>query len=131
MLRDGKTLFEEQAITSRRRPDFVMPSVMMLEQVARPYDVALILSLKTTLRERWKQVPMEKFNRALFLATVDDRISPDAIEDMRELGLHLLVPESLKKSKETCYGNKTNVITFRDFFDEEIRAKRPHLRAAD
>lgn len=131
MLRDGKTLFEEQAITSRRRPDFVMPSVMMLEQVARPYDAALILSLKTTLRERWKQVPMEKFNCALFLATVDDRVSSDAIEDMRELGLHLLVPESLKKSKETCYGNKTNVITFRDFFDEEISTKRPHLRAAD
>ena len=106
-----------------------MPNVKALKQAVRAYDDALILSLKTTLRERWKQVPMEKFNCALFLATVDDRVSSDAIEDMRGLGIHLLVPETLKKSKETCYGNKANVITFRDFFDEEIRTKRPHFRA--
>ena len=72
---------------------------------------------------------MEKFYCALFLATVDDRVSSDAIEDMHSLGVHLLVPESLKKSKETCYGSKSNVITFRDFFDEEISVKRPDFRA--
>jgi len=48
-------------------------------------------------------------------------------EDMRSLGVHLLVPESLKKSKETCYSNKVNVITFRDFFDEEILTKTSGL----
>jgi hypothetical protein len=86
----------------------------------------MILSLKTTLRERWKQVAMEKFNCALFLATVDDRVSSAAIDDMSNNGIHLVVPESLKKSKETCYSRKINVITFRDyFFDEEISAKRP------
>lgn len=131
LLRDGQILFQEQAVTGGRRPDFVMPSVKALKQKVRAYDDALVLSLKTTLRERWKQVPMEKFNCALFLATVDDRVSSDAIEDMRGLGIHLLVPESLKKSKETCYGKKTNVITFREFFDEEIRAKRPGFRAAN
>lgn len=129
LLRDGQILFQEQAVTGGRRPDFILPSVKALKQSVRTYDEALILSLKTTLRERWKQVPMEKFNCALFLATVDDRVSSDAIEDMRSLGVHLLVPESLKKSKETCYGGKTNVISFRDFFDEEILVKRPAFRA--
>lgn len=129
LLRDGQILFQEQAVTGGRRPDFVLPSVKVLKTSARTYDDALIMSLKTTLRERWKQVPMEKFNCALFLATVDDRVSSDAIEDMRALGIHLLVPESLKKSKETCYNNKSNVITFRDFFDEEILAKRPSFHA--
>lgn len=129
LLRDGQIIFQEQAITGGRRPDFVLPNVKTLKAKIRTYDEALILSLKTTLRERWKQVPMEKFNCALFLATVDDRVSADAIEDMRSLGVHLLVPESLKKSKETCYSNKSNVITFRDFFDEEILTKRPGFRA--
>lgn len=129
LLRDGQILFQEQAVTGGRRPDFVLPSVKALKTKVRTYDEALILSLKTTLRERWKQVPMEKFHCALFLATVDDRVSSDAIEDMRNLGIHLLVPESLKKSKETCYDSKVNVITFRDFFDEEILAKRPSFRA--
>ncbi len=86
----------------------------------------MVLSAKTTLRERWKQVTMEKFNCALFLATVDDRVSASAIDDMNTQGIHLVVPESLKKSKETCYKGKSNVITFREFFDEEISSKRPN-----
>jgi hypothetical protein len=82
----------------------------------------------TFLRERWKQVAMEKFNCALFLATVDDRVSADEIDDMSNQGIHLVVLESLKKSKETCYKDKTNVITFREFFDEGISLKRPGCR---
>lgn len=39
----------------------------------------------------------------------------------------LVVPESLKTSKEACYKGKTDVITFRDFFCDQIRARRPSL----
>lgn len=67
-------------------------------------------------------------NCALFLATVDDRVSTAAIDDMSNQGIHLVVPEALKKSKETCYVGKTNVITFREFFDDEISSKRPGCR---
>ena len=127
MLQDGNIRFEEQAVTGRRRPDFVMPNVQQLNVADRSFNDALILSAKTTLRERWKQVPMEKLNCAVFLATVDDRISSAAIADMEEQGIRLVVPESLKKSKETCYKEKENVITFRNFFDQEISEKRPVL----
>ena len=128
LLRDGKISFEEQAVTGGRRPDFVLPSLVTLISKKRTFDEALVLSAKTTLRERWKQVAMEKFNCALFLATVDDRVSSAAIDDMSTQGIHLVVPESLKKSKETCYSGKINVITFREFFDEEISSKRPSFR---
>lgn len=128
LLRDGRITFEEQAVTGGRRPDFVLPSLMVLKTKERKFEEALVLSAKTTLRERWKQVTMEKFNCALFLATVDDRVSSDAIDDMSHQGIHLVVPESLKKSKETCYTDKTNVITFREFFDDEISSKRPSYR---
>jgi hypothetical protein len=128
LLRDGRVVFEEQAVTGGRRPDFVLPSLMVLKAKKRTFEEALVLSAKTTLRERWKQVTMEKFNCALFLATVDDRVSSAAIDDMSNQGIHLVVPESLKKSKETCYSGKTNVITFREFFDEEIAEKRAHCR---
>ena len=40
----------------------------------------------------------------------------------------LVVPESLKNSKETCYKGKDNVITFRSFFRDEMAAKRPGLK---
>jgi len=130
LLRDGKISFEEQAVTGGRRPDFVLPSLVMLKADNRTFEEAMVLSAKTTLRERWKQVTMEKFNCALFLATVDDRVSAAAIDDMSKQGIHLVVPESLKKSKETCYKEKANVITFREFFDEEISLKRPRYRAS-
>lgn len=127
LLRDGRIAFEEQAVTGGRRPDFVLPNLVVLKSEKRKFEEAMVLSAKTTLRERWKQVAMEKFNCALFLATVDDRVSSAAIDDMSNQGIHLVVPESLKKSKETCYNGKTNVITFREFFDDEISSKRPYF----
>lgn len=131
MLRDGHIAHEEQKVISNRRPDFILPTVVMLKSKKRSYDDAAILSAKTTVRERWKQLALEKFNSAVFLATVDDRVSEDAINDMASQKIHLVVPESLKKSSETCYSEKTNVITFRDFFDDEIAKKRPKLRIID
>lgn len=129
VLRDGRIRYEEQAITGGRRPDFVLPSVAVLTSMTRSFDEAMVLSLKTTLRERWKQVPMERFRCALFLATVDDRVSSEAVDGMQTQGIYLVVPESLKSSTETCYSKKQNVITFREFFDEEISAKRAGLRS--
>lgn len=128
MFKDGNIRFEEQAIISSRRPDFVLPNVMTLKSTSRSYIDAMIVSLKTTLRERWKQLSLERIRGALFLATVDDRVTADAIADMGENGICLLVPESLKNAKEACYAGQKNVITFREFFDNEISRRRPALR---
>lgn len=129
VFKDGNVRYEEQVILGSRRPDFVLPDVISLRSKTRSFDEAMIVSLKTTLRERWKQLSLERINGAVFLATVDDRVTTEAISDMAANGIHLLVPESLKNSKETCYAKQVNVITFRDFFDEEIAHKRPQLRA--
>lgn len=128
MFRDGHIRFQEQAIISSRRPDFVLPDVTTLESPSRARDEAMIVSLKTTLRERWKQLSLERIRGDIFLATVDDRVTASAIDDMANNGIYLMVPESLKESKESSYTNKSNVVTFRDFFDEQIASKRPQLR---
>lgn len=130
VFRDGSIRYEEQVILGNRRPDFVLPDVATLKSKVRPFNDAMIVSLKTTLRERWKQLSLERINGDVFLATVDDRVTAGAIADLADNGIHLLVPESLKKSKETCYASKSNVITFRDFFDDEIARKRPYLSTA-
>lgn len=127
LLRDGGIRFEEQAITGGRRPDFVLPEIRILKKKNRSASEALVLSAKTTLRERWKQVTLEKFNCELFLATVDDRVSSEAIEDMNCQKIFLVVPESLKNSDKSSYKGKGNVITFREFFDNQIVARRPGL----
>jgi hypothetical protein len=125
LLKDGGLSYTAQAVTGGRRPDFVMPGLSALSK--KSPEKALVLSAKTTLRERWKQVTLEQFDGGLFLATVDDRVSAEAIADMGRLGIRLVVPEALKTSKETDYAGDDNVISFRQFFDREIRQSRPWL----
>lgn len=125
LLVDGHVQHEAQTAMGARRPDFVLPDVAALNDPQR--TESLILSLKTTLRERWKQLGLERRHGAVFLATVDDRVSTPAIEEMASNGIVLVVPESLKKSKEAVYEKQDHVITFRHFFDHEVRASRPSL----
>ena len=124
LLRDGRVAHQAQRVLSSQRPDFVLPDVPALNDRSR--GDAVILSLKTTLRERWKQLGHERRHGAVFLATVDDRVSPEAINGLGDAGIVLVVPESLKKSKEACYEKADGVISFRDFFRSEI-ASRPAL----
>lgn len=127
-LKDGRIRFQEQAVLGGRRPDFVLPDKRTLTLgESRSFVEALVLSAKTTLRERWKQITHERFNCAIFLATVDDRVSSQVLDEMQAAGIGLVVPESLKASKETFYSTHTNVMSFRHFFDSELTRKRPFL----
>ncbi|WP_440810950.1 type II restriction endonuclease [Pseudomonas syringae] len=123
LFRDGRIRHEAQVVFGGRRPDFVLPDVRALNLKGD----ALIVSLKTTLRERWKQLALEKPLGAIFLATVDDRVSGEAIDEMHRNAISLVVPESLKKAKESAYDGYDNVITFKQFFDDEVKSKRPSL----
>jgi hypothetical protein len=121
MLSDGKVPFRKQVvIEARKRPDFVLPSLQYLNKPPAGKANGLILSAKTTLRERWKQVEREMHGSELFLATVDENIAGNAIEEMASMGIHLVVPELLKKSDETEYDSHKNVLSFKDFFEAEL-----------
>ncbi|MEH2484503.1 type II restriction endonuclease [Bradyrhizobium sp. AZCC 2230] len=121
MLVDGSVPFAKQVvIQARKRPDFVLPSFAHLKDPPSGKDRGLILSVKTTLRERWKQVEREMHGSELFLGTVDENIAANAIEEMGTMGINLVVPEQLKKSKETEYDRHKNVLSFRTFFDTVV-----------
>nr|WP_316650460.1 type II restriction endonuclease [uncultured Gellertiella sp.] len=121
MLIDGKIPFEKQVIIeAKKRPDFILPSLATLRGVAETGAAGLILSAKTTLRERWKQVEREMGSSELFLATVDENIAANAIDDMASMGVVLVVPEKLKQSKLAEYGGRKNVISFAEFFRSDI-----------
>jgi hypothetical protein len=124
LLIDGRIPFEKQVIIeSKKRPDFVLPSLTHLREPAGA-AAGLILSAKTTLRERWKQVSLEMKGSDLFLTTVDEDVSANAIEDMADLDIQLVVPESLKCSTDTEYVRHDNIIDFRTFFRDELGMKR-------
>ncbi len=122
MLTNGDLPFDEQAIVSTRRPDFVLPSL-------RPYadgnPTALVLAAKTTLRERWKQVPLESRNCRVFLATLDEKVTRSAVKEMNRLNIALVVPESFVGRRTVVeYASEPNVFTFKRFFEEEIMKER-------
>lgn len=124
MLTGGCIPFEKQVmVESRKRPDFVLPSLNFLDSARSTETSGFILSAKTTLRERWKQVEREKGDRALYLATVDDSIASTAIKDMASFGVQLVVPESLMNAKETEYAGHPNVMSFKNFCEEIIRPR--------
>jgi hypothetical protein len=124
LLRDGEIPYGRQVVVSSRRPDFVLPSLAFLRSQHREQDDSVVLSAKTTLRERWKQVVREGLQSRLFLATVDETVSAPALEEMNDLGITLVVPESLKGSNVTEYERHPNVIDFKSFFESEVREKR-------
>jgi hypothetical protein len=125
LLIDGRVPFEKQVVlTALKRPDFILPSLALFRDKERAKEDVLILSAKTTLRERWKQVQSEMINCDLFLATVDENVPGNAIEEMASIGITLVVPESLKSSKITEYEEHANVIDFKTFFEHEVRAQR-------
>jgi hypothetical protein len=125
MLAAGSVPFDKQVvIEAKKRPDFVLPSLAHLRKVTEGPGRGLILSAKTTLRERWKQVEREMGGSDLFLATVDETIAANAIEDMASLKITLVVPESLKSSKSTEYVRHDNVVDFATFFGRELRQVR-------
>ena len=60
----------------------MLPSYAHLKDPPAGKERGLILSAKTTLRERWKQVEREMHGSELFLGTVDENIPANAIEEM-------------------------------------------------
>jgi len=125
MLADGGIPFEKQVVLeAKKRPDFILPSKALYESPTRQHCEALVLSAKTTLRERWKQVKGEMRDCDLYLATVDESIAVNAIKDMASQGIRLVVPESLKNSDTTEYKTQDSVLSFKDFFERDIAARR-------
>lgn len=130
MLVGGNIPFEKQVIIeAKKRPDFVLPSLAFVDSGTPGSETGLILSAKTTLRERWKQVEREKGHRNLFLTTVDENIAGNAIEDMASIGVYLVIPESLMDSKVAEYKGHDNVLTFKEFSMRHVKPKLPAWRA--
>ncbi len=99
------------------KPDFILPS-------KEHYNInamdCIIFTIKRTLRERWRQIVTEG-TRGLgfFLATIDDKVSVNALKEMQDSRIYLVVPERLLSTKEN-YLIAENVISFEDFFKLQL-----------
>jgi len=108
--------FAEQQVINGK-PDFLMPSRTHYDK--NPMD-CIIFTVKTTVRERWRQIVTEG-TRGLgfFLATVDDGISDNQLAEMLRNRIYLVVSSQLK-AKIPHYKTAANVISFEQFFRDHL-----------
>ena len=106
-----------------KKVDIIIPGRKAYEQ--RRTDCGII-SAKTTLRERWQEV-VEELNRSnvrhIYLATLDEGITSNQIDIMKEYNITLIVRKSEKSNK---FPDAGNVESFDSFFNKTV----PHLLAA-
>lgn len=108
--------FAEQQVINGK-PDFLMPNRAHYDK--NPMD-CIIFTVKTTVRERWRQIVTEG-TRGLgfFLATVDDKISDNQLSEMLRNRIYVVVSSDLK-AKIFHYKKAVNVISFEQFFRDHL-----------
>ncbi len=99
-----------------KKPDFIFPSVEAYHDPARSADSLCVLGVKTTCKDRWRQV-LNEADRVPFkyLLTLEAPISSTQLDEMTSSGLSLVVPSSL----HTRFGasDRDRVMSVRSFMD--------------
>lgn len=103
----GKKAFVDKGLG--KLVDVVSPGVV---EYVVDKNYTLLISAKTTLRERWQEVPEEMSRtgaREMFLATLDDTISKEVLQTLKEANIRIT---TTKANKEKNYPNERQVIDF-------------------
>lgn len=120
-----KTIFDEERIAyshgefseSNKRPDFLFPSAEAYQKGTVPEDHLRMLALKTTCKDRWRQILNEADKiRNKHLLTLQQGVSENQFNEMRAANVILVVPEGLHHfySKEV----KPQLLSLEDFLRE-------------
>lgn len=91
--------------------DLVSPGV--IEYIINKRN-AVLISAKTTLRERWQEVPEEMGRtgaREMFLLTLDENISKEVLDTLYEANIQVTTTKRIKESK---YKDNNRVLSFED-----------------
>ncbi len=111
----GKKLFETKGLG--KKVDGILPG---MDAYDTNRSKCLVVTMKTTLRERWQEV-VEELNRtnipSIHLLTLDEGISSNLLELMSEHNITLVTYQDIKDRFDTRF---TNIISFETLFNTEI-----------
>ena len=105
----GKAYFVEKGLG--KLVDAVSPGVVEFVENKRN---TVLISAKTTLRERWQEVPEEMGRTGaseMFLATLDENISQEVFDTLYEANIQVT---TTRRIKEERYNSNNRVLTFED-----------------
>ena len=103
-----------------RRPDFLFPSQARYRDPAYPDDRLRMLAVKTTCRDRWRQI-LNEADRIpnKHLLTVQEGVSESQFREMKESGVQLVVPSRLWNHYPAAV--RTEIVSLRDFIAEVVQ----------
>lgn len=86
----------DQFSEERKRPDFLFPSADAYRNGAYPADRLRMLAVKTTCKDRWRQI-LNEADRIpqKHLLTLQEGVSRHQFDEMRAAGVQLVVPTPL------------------------------------
>jgi hypothetical protein len=117
--------FEKGKVDGERIPDFILPTIeyyMNIEQ--RGLDDAMLLSAKTTCRERYTEILSEGNHvHTRYLATLDNAVPAKSIKKMEGYRIVMIVTEKDKAALEQ-YRGSGNVLDYRIFMKSILIPKR-------
>jgi len=103
----GKKIFVDKSLG--KLVDIVSPGVV---EYVIDKNYTTLISAKTTLRERWQEVPEEMSRtgaREMFLATLDDSITKEVLNTLYEANIRIV---TTKSNKQANYAAERRVIDF-------------------
>ncbi len=106
LLRERGIAFEMSAtVDGKVRPDVLLPGQAAYENKAHPAEKLAVLALKTTCKDRWRQV-LNEGKRVVVkdLLTLQPEMSRAQLEEMKAAGLRLTVPAPLHTGWQTPEG---------------------------
>ena len=112
--------FEHGVTVDDTRPDILIPGRAAYEDGSYPADRLVLLGVKTTCKDRWRQVTREAPRaRHRFILTMQQGVSSKQMIEMAGAGIRLVVPKALhaKYPKD----DRSALVTLERFVDEARR----------
>lgn len=96
--------FDRQAYTEgKSRPDFLFPGRAEYIDSSFPETRLLMLAAKSTLKDRWRQIPTEAERiRPKHVLTIEAGLSSALMAEMDREGLQLVLPQALHKTFQSA-----------------------------
>ncbi len=101
--------------------DYVIPNAQAFR---RNRTACVVISVKRTLRERWRQVIGELSSTnagKIYILTADERVSRAKVEEMKSHNINLVVWDDYKSGK---FGDSYNVLGFTSFVRVHLPSSR-------
>jgi restriction endonuclease EcoRII-like protein len=117
LLTKARIPFEMRKVVDGTRPDIIIPGKAEYEDGAYPVEKLLMIGVKTTCKDRWRQVTKEAPKiKQKHILTLQEGISSKQLEEMQQSDVTLIVPKPLhKKYPKTRRVTLLDVGSFIDF----------------